>query len=140
MPKKIIADTGFWIGYFEQRDQYHDEAVIISEDIFPHTIICPFPSLYEYLNTRFAKNNKYILEYEKLVNKLNMEYIYDNDYRENIIYDFISYNKKSGQLSLVDIIINKMIEDVNIKIDSMVTFNKKDFYRACKKRNIELLP
>jgi predicted nucleic acid-binding protein len=140
MSKKIIADSGFWIGYFHQRDQHHEDAITIAQDIFSHTIVCPFPSLYEFLNTRFTRNNNTIFNFEIILQKLNIEYIYDDNYRSNIIPDFISYNKKSCQLSLVDLVINRIIEDPNIKIDCMVTFNKKDFYANCIKRNIELLP
>jgi hypothetical protein len=69
-----------------------------------------------------------------------MEYIFDNDYRSNIINDFILYNKKAKYISLVDLIINRIIEDVNVKIDYIATFNKYDFFATCIKRNIEFLP
>jgi predicted nucleic acid-binding protein len=56
MPKNIIADTGFWIAYFDERDQYHSDAIREEQFIFRNKIICPFPSLYEFLNTKFTKN------------------------------------------------------------------------------------
>ncbi|MHB9292470.1 hypothetical protein Holit_01568 [Hollandina sp. SP2] len=93
-----------------------------------------------FLNTRFTRNIKRIQNYETLLQKLNIEYIYDNDYRLNIINDFILYNKKSKHISLVDLIINRIIEDVNVKIDYITTFNKNDFLAACTKRHIEFLP
>ena len=83
MSKNIIVDTGFWIGYFEEKDSYHKDALELAELIFENKIICPFPSLYEFLNTRFARNNNRLTNYEKLLRKLNIEYIFDNDYRSD---------------------------------------------------------
>jgi len=140
MPKNIIVDSGFWIAYLDERDQYHNDAVKEGQFIFRNKIICPFPSLYEFLNTKFTKNKKQLISYEILLKKLNIEYIYDDSYRSNIIESFISYNKKSMYISLVDLIINQIIEDVNVKIDYMITFNKKDFNSTCAKRNIKFLP
>ena len=140
MSKRIITDTGFWIGYFDQRDQYHKEALIIADIIFSHTIICPFPSLYEFLNTRFTRNNKRIDDLELLLNKLSVIYVYDYDYRFDVISDFISRNKKLNKISLVDLVINRIIEDDNMNINCMVTFNKSDFSANCMKRNIEIIP
>jgi predicted nucleic acid-binding protein len=140
MSKNIIADTGFWIGYFEEKDNYHHDALEIASLVFENKIICPFPSLYEFLNTRFTRNIKKVTDYEILLKKLNIEYIYDDDYRNNIINDFILYNKKSKHTSLVDLIINRIIEDVNVKIDYIATFNRDDFAITCIKRNIEFLP
>jgi len=140
MPKNIIADTGFWIAYFDKRDQYHNAAIKAKQFVLDNKIICPFPSLYEFLNTRFTKNKKQLMSYEILLEKLNIEYIYDDNYRGNIIDDFISYNKKEMYISLVDLIINRIIDDVNVKIDYMITFNRKDFDTTCGKRNIQILP
>ena len=56
------------------------------------------------------RNTGRITDYEILLKKLNIVYIYDDNYRLDSISDFISYNKKSKQLSLVDLIINQIIE------------------------------
>ena len=140
MPKRILIDSGFWMGYFERKDQYHNVAISIAQDIFSHTVLCPFPTLYEFLKTRVAKNIKYVLDYENLLAKLNIEYIYDDKYRFNILNEFILANKKSSQMSLVDLVINKMMTDTSIKIDCIATFNKKDFIKNCRNRNIEMIP
>jgi predicted nucleic acid-binding protein len=139
MSKNILTDTGFWIAYFEERDAHHSDAVAIASVAFSHKIICPFPSLYEFLNTRFARSARKINDYELLLKRLDVEYIYDEEYRIDSIDNYILYNKKSKHISLVDLIINQIIEDVNVKIDYMVTFNKKDFFETCGKRNVEFL-
>jgi predicted nucleic acid-binding protein len=140
MSKNIITDTGFWIAYFEERDAYHKEAVEVAFLVFGNKIICPFPSLYEFLNTRFTRDIKKIRDYEFLLSKLDVEYIYDDEYRVNIIDDFILRNKTFQKISLVDMIINQIIEDVNIKVDYIVTFNRNNFMSSCIKRGIDFLP
>jgi hypothetical protein len=71
---------------------------------------------------------------------LDIEYIYDDEYRVNIIDDFILRNKILQKISLVDMIINQIIEDVNINVDYIATFNRSDFMASCIKRGIDFLP
>lgn len=138
-PKNILTDTGFWIAYFEERDEYHKIAQELSSVIFDYNIIIPFPSVYEFLNTRFSRRSKQVNELELLFHKLNIVYVYDDAYRTELIQKFIRINKGKRTISAVDMVINQILEDVNIKIDCIVTFNEKDFFHSCKKRNIEIL-
>lgn len=139
LPKNILTDTGFWIAYFEERDEHHKSAQELSSVIFDYNIILPFPTLYEFLNTRFSRRSKHISELESLIQKLNIIYVYDDIYRSELIEKFIIMNKEKQAISTVDMIINQILEDVNVKIDYIVTFNEKDFFNTCKKRNIEIL-
>jgi hypothetical protein len=66
--------------------------------------------------------------------------VHDDDYRENILYDFIEENKYFSKFSLVDMIINRMIDDINLKVNYLFTYNKKDFIDICNRRKIEILP
>jgi hypothetical protein len=43
-------------------------------------------------------------------------------------------------LSLVDCLIRVMLEDTNIRINYLATYNNSDFYDVCATRNIELIP
>lgn len=137
--KNILTDTGFWIAYFEERDEHHKVAQELSSVIFDCNIIIPFPSVYEFLNTRFSRRSKQVNELEFLFRKLNIVYVYDDAYRTELIQKFIRINKGNRTISAVDMVINQILEDVNIKIDCIVTFNEKDFFHSCKKRNIEIL-
>ena len=137
--KNILTDTGFWIAYFEERDEYHKVAQELSSVIFDYNIIIPFPSVYEFLNTRFSRRSKQVNELEFPFRKLNIVYVYDDAYRTGLIQKFIRINKGNRTISAVDMVINQILEDVNIKIDCIVTFNEKDFFHSCKKRNIEIL-
>ena len=139
-PKNIIVDTGFWIAYFDPKDSNHYNANKHSEYIFSFSVLCPFPTLYEFLNTRFSRNRKQIAEFDKLIKKDILNLVHDDDYRENILYDFIEENKYFSKFSLVDMIINRMIDDINLKVNYLFTYNKKDFIDICNRRKIEILP
>ncbi len=39
---------------------------------------------------------------------------------------------------MVDCLIRLIIEDENVKVDYLVTFNVRDFHDVCMKRGIEL--
>jgi len=140
-PKNIIVDTCFWIAYFNPTDNHYKDAREWSEIIFKNHVICPFPTLYEFLNTKFSRNKyKQINEFDRLIKNGLIEFIYDDNYRDNILDDYIGENKYFPQSSLVDMVINRMIDDTNLKINYLFTYNSKDFIKVCNKRNVELLP
>jgi predicted nucleic acid-binding protein len=135
------VDTCFWIAYFDPTDSQHKDAREWSKTIFDYHVICPFPTLYEFLNTRFSRNKyKRINEFDMLIKKKIIEFIYDDNYRNDILDDYIEKNKYFPQCSLVDMVINRMIDDINLKINYLFTYNSKDFINVCNKRNVELLP
>jgi len=140
LPKNCLTDTGFWIGYFEERDEHHKEACEVASVIFDYRIICPFPTLYEFLNTRFSRKKDRVEKLDLLIKNLEIKYIFDDKYRNDLVSSFIFKNRGYQKISAVDIVINQILEDVNIKIDYLVTFNKVDFSTACRKRGIEIFP
>jgi predicted nucleic acid-binding protein len=140
-PKSIVLDSCFWIAYFDPRDNQHKDAREWSEFIFDHHVFCPFPTFYEFLNTRFSRNgHNQIKELDILMSKRTLNLIYDDNYRKNILDSYVKNNKYYPQFSLVDMVINEMIDDPSLKIDYLFTYNKKDFIKICKKRKVELLP
>jgi hypothetical protein len=42
-------------------------------------------------------------------------------------------------ISLVDMVIRYILDDVNIRKDCLLTFNRRDFVDVCRKRQIEIL-
>jgi hypothetical protein len=42
-------------------------------------------------------------------------------------------------MSLVDITLRLMLDDVNLKIDALITFNVGDFVDVCSAKGIELI-
>ena len=139
MSKVVLSDTGFWIGLFESRDENHKKSLLIYDIIKDYKIIIPWPSLYEFLNTRLSRNILNIIKLEKFLKDHDIYYLDDTNYKSNILELYISQNKINQKISLVDLVLIRMIEDKNINIDYLITFNKKDFFKYCQKRKIELI-
>ena len=136
MAKSIVIDTGFWFALFDDRDHYHEDALLSFEYITPHILIIPWPTLYETLNTRFSRRQSWTDEFNRIIKSHSVYYISDNDYKEVSLNYF--FNEKQRRFSLVDIIIRNILEDDSIKIDAILTFNKPDFIDICYKKGIEL--
>lgn len=137
MAKNIIADSGFWFALFNERDEYHEEAIILEEDIRVHRILVPWPTLYETLNTRFIRRKHDVIRIRSFLEKPSTILLEDSFYREASLQFIL--NSQTGSYSLVDLIIRSMIEDASISIDALISFNPGDFYDVCDTRSIEML-
>lgn len=139
-PEKILIDTGFWFALFNQRDKYHYDAQDILELVIDTNIILPWPTLYETVNTRLAKNTKGIDKFDKILEQPNTFLLDDADYKENALKNTL-YNSVNPirPMSLVDSIIREILSDVNINLDYLITFNNRDFIDLCKKRKIDII-
>lgn len=138
MAKNIILDSGYWFALYDKRDQYHEDALIISEYLYPHTLVIPWPSLYETLNTRFVRRNTWVLSFERIMKKKNAVQLSDDKYKENVISSVFVQAKNHKRFSLVDLVIREMLLDVENNINAIVTFNSSDFEDICWKKNIEI--
>jgi hypothetical protein len=133
-----IIDTGFWFGLYDKNDspEYHKAALRIAPRLETfNKIILPWPSLYETLNTKFIKNPNWRLDFKRRLVSRKYETIDDAKYRENCIENIFS----NGRRSLVDQIICSMLNDINLKIDVVITFNTGDFDEYCRKCRIEVI-
>jgi len=138
--KNILIDTGFWFGLYDKRDNYYDKANELFEYLSLGQILIPYPSLYETINTRFAKNKEGIEAFEKLISKPEVILIDDNDYKnEALELTMNSSVRMNKPYSLVDMIIRLMLSDKTLKIDYLISFNPNDFFDVCSSKNIELL-
>lgn len=136
MAKSIIIDSGFWFAYFDQKDNFHNEAILHFERIVEYNIlVVPWPTLYETLNTKFSRRKLWKNEFHKILKTYKVYLISDNDYREKTLTFF--FNTKI-ELSLVDLIIRNILEDDSIRINAILTFNKADFIDICYKKGIEI--
>ncbi len=63
----------------------------------------------------------------------------DAPYREDSFAAVLAQNPARGSLSLVDAVLCNIIEDVNVPISAMLTFNDRDFLAVCHENNVELL-
>ncbi len=139
MAKNIIADTGFWFAFYEPRDSFFDTANEIVELIEGQNVLLPWPSLYETINTRFAKRKDYMQSFEIFVNKSSTTLIDDDNYKEEALRLSFEYSRIGKRpFSLVDIILRQILLDDSFKIDYLLTFNTGDFVDVCNKRKIEI--
>lgn len=103
--------------------------------------IIPFPSLYETINTRFSKRKDDFSAFKNHILSERCTFIHDDAYKrmalENTFDSALLHNRP---ISFVDMIIRMMIEDVNIMVHGLLTFNPGDFCDACAERRIEMLP
>jgi len=138
MPKNIIADTGFWIALFNERDQHHADALRIECSLEHFNLVIPWPTLYETINTRFAKRAKWRQGLKVYLDKSNTLKIDDAPYKDRAIEEVITPLSKR-YFSAVDFIIRSILEDPNVKTDALITFNEADFSDVCYGNGIELV-
>lgn len=139
-PKSIIVDTGFWIGFYDKGDPYHHEARKSAYILEKMNVLLPWPCLYETFNTRFSKNKIALKQFEKLLKEPHVKRINDDPYREKALdAAFKTSIIQSRPISLVDMVIRFIIEDINVPKDAIITFNRKDFFDICNKHGIEIL-
>jgi predicted nucleic acid-binding protein len=137
MTKNIVADTGFWIGLFDERDDYHEEACAIENSIAVHNILAPWPSLYETVNTRFMRRRAERDRFRAYMERASTVLLDDAAYRSSSLNYVLS--QIGTNLSLVDHVIRSMLEDPNITINALITFNPSDFIDVCQARGIEIV-
>ena len=136
----ILVDTCFWYALFDARDPDHIKANELVRLLDLGFVILPYPTLYETINTRFSKNRSWVEEFEKVLKNNNTRIIEDNIYKEDALrMTFDSTLNKNRPLSLVDMVIRLMLNDINLKIDYLISFNTRDFIDLCHKNRIELI-
>jgi predicted nucleic acid-binding protein len=138
----ILIDTCFWYAYYDDRDVQHHLAIDLFEYLeLANAIIIPHPTLYETINTRFSKHKDWIESFNNmLINNESVRVIDDNEYKEKALeltFDY-SINRKQP-ISFVDMIIRLMLDDTDLEINALVTFNEKDFNDICYQKNIDLI-
>ena len=133
-----MVDTGSWYAICDFRDPYHDAAAT-TFTAFEHLgIILPWPCLYETLRTSFVENRGAMQRFSAIARLPNVEHLDDGPYRD-AAYEQTLTTARTRPLSLVDMVMRLMLEDVNVRVNGLLTFNAKDFYEVCRKRRLELL-
>jgi len=136
----IIIDTGYWYALFDARDKYHVDANELADYLELGNILIPYPTLYESINTRFSKRPEWMEEFKKIIERDNVTLIDDSDYKESALnLTFESTLLQNRPISLVDTIIRIMLDDTNLKIDYLLSFNIGDFFDICQRRRIEFI-
>ena len=126
MKLKVLVDTCYWISLFDPTDdpKLTVEAEQISEDIEDEEIIIPFPTLYEFVNSRLSRREAKI-EFERLLLRPNVTRLSDTKYKEKALDNFFIKSRYShSDISLVDEVLKLIIEDKQLKIDYIVSFDR----------------
>lgn len=132
----ILIDTGFWYAFYDDSDEHHDKAIQMMPYLERHKILIPYPSLYETINTRFSKRKNWMSSFRSLMNSSTCVLIHDENYKEDTLkMTFCTSLDNKRPISLVDMVIRQMLDDVNLKTDAIVTFNPEDFYDVCLRKN-----
>ena len=139
-PETILVDSGFFFALFEPRDSVHAEACSKAEWLDVFRVIVPWPILYETVNTRLARRPDRVARFERLLRRPDTELLDDSPYRldafENTLARAIGRREPT---SLVDSVLHAILDDVNVRVDAMLTFNHRDFERVCRSRGVEIL-
>ena len=135
-----LVDTGIWIAMFDPRDQHRERIEEISEYLEICQLILPWPTLYETLRTRLARNRDALKGFETYLKRPRISFVEDEPYRETALeLCFMSAMQAYRPLSMVDCLIRLILEDINVKVRYLATFNNADFIDICQKRQIEML-
>lgn len=135
-----IADTGLWFALCDDRDQHHPDVAPYEDLLELVTVLIPWPSMYETLNSHFVKRAHIFRRFERCLIRYAVEFVDDAPYRKGAYRQTLSFARIGNRpLSLVDMIIRFMIEDDNLRKHYLMTFNKEDFLDGCLSNRIEML-
>jgi predicted nucleic acid-binding protein len=138
--KTVIVDTGYWLALFDARDPLHKQAYTKVCYIESLTVLFPWPTLYETLRTKFVKNQPGINALDRVLKQRNVHIIDDIPYRVDALEEtLIKAHRSKRNISLCDMTIRLMIEDVNLRINFILTFNEKDFSDVCRSKKVQIL-
>jgi predicted nucleic acid-binding protein len=136
----VLADTGLWYAMFDHRDQHHSEAVDKADTLTMFQIVLPWPTLYETLRTKFVRNAVALGQFERFLMGPNITYLDDTPFRQAAFDLSLDSSLRRGRpLSMVDCLIRILIEDVNIRINYLATFNRQDFVDVCRSNRVEII-
>lgn len=136
----VLIDTGFWYAFYNAGDEFHKAAESIMDVLDKHNILIPFPSLYETINTKFSRKKEWMKCFNQLIKSSKCTLISDDQYKDYTLdLSMHSSIEKSRAISMVDMVIRQMLDDVDLKIDALITFNPDDFADICRKRNKRMI-
>jgi predicted nucleic acid-binding protein len=139
----ICADSGFLIGLYDERDEFHERATQYFSDLFANTLnqlVVPWPIVYETISTRMVRNRQRMIvlerDWKRLQAKQQLVLLDDRPFRAGVIDECFDETRKPPMhyrhLSAVDRVMRNILADMSIRIDFFVTFNVKGFSDVCK--------
>ena len=138
-PERVLVDSGFFFALFNERDRHHASACQLEGWLDLAQVILPWPILYETVNTRFVRRPANLAKFEAITRAPETFLLDDSPYRAASLGGVLAQPGRPGPLSLVDAVLCNVIEDVNVPISAILTFNERDFLDVCLKHDVELL-
>jgi predicted nucleic acid-binding protein len=146
----ICVDSGFLIGLYDDRDQYHARAIELFVAYFDNSVnrlLVPWPVLYETVSTRLVRRRKNVALFERdwkmLTGHRQLILLDDSPYRQAALdecfYEARVQRRELRPLSLTDRVIRRILEETRIKVDVLITFNVADFADLCSKLRLHLV-
>jgi predicted nucleic acid-binding protein len=140
MPRTVVVDSGYWLALFDAKDEYHPEAQAKVHYLESLIVALPWPILYETLGTRFVKNRLGMALFERILKRQNIHYIDDVIYRQSALErTMLESQRGTRSISLCDMMIRILLQDEKLRIDSLLTFNAKDFSDVCRNSRVQIL-
>lgn len=137
MRHRLLVDTGFFFALYNDRDSRHRAARMHQHWLEELPIVLPWPILYETVNTRLARRRHHVAQFDAVVSGTRTTLLDDTPYRAGC-YRTVSSQVSLG-VSLVDAVLQSVIEDTNVDIGAMLTFNARDFAALCAENQVEIL-
>jgi predicted nucleic acid-binding protein len=135
-----IVDTGVWFAIFDKGDERYEEGQEKAKLLDMLQLVIPWPTMYEALRTKLVKKKDALRKFETFLKSTSIIYLDDKFYREEAFQlSFESTLRKKRPLSMVDCLIRLLIEDVNVNVQFLATFNRRDFIDVCDRRGIEII-
>lgn len=136
-----VVDSGYWFALLDETDPYHSKAQETEEMFLNIRHIFPWPILYETLCTRYTRRSLIIRKFEKFLKRPTAIILDDNKYKDKALDMTLSMSGRGwASKSLVDNVLRMIIDDANVRVNCIFTFNQRDFYDICVPRNVEIYP
>lgn len=136
----VLADTGVWYALCDSKDSLHSKALSWAGLLEQHHVVLPWPVVYETLCTHFVRNTRALRRFVGLLKRPRVEYLDDSMYVQDAFDIAIESSlNRARPLSMVDCAIRLILDDVNTRVDYLMTFNPGDFVDVCERRRIRLV-
>lgn len=139
----VLVDTCVWYTIFDARERpgERDAVFALADQIQTMTAVVPWPIAYETLCTRFVKNRLALEGFERLLKSPRVTILDDAPYRQAALEHSLNSSLRAGRpLSLTDCLLRVVIDDPDIRIRYLATYNVGDFHDVCSQRRVQVLP
>jgi predicted nucleic acid-binding protein len=138
--KYVLIDTCFWIALFKPTDPFHKNSREILAQIDRYYFRLPWPTLYEFINTRLMTTPSRLAQFTKVMVCPGIIREDDSKYREISLKLSMERTNKDPALSLTDSVIRLMAEDRDLRVDYLVSYDNDLRASIAQSRGIEMLP